>query len=239
MTINKCDFMDTDSQERMRDYDAIAKMCAKHKIMLNWHGAATPRGQRRRWPNMIGYEAVEGEEYYIWSQGPTLIHRLCLPFTRNVVGPMDFTAVDFSTIDAKRQNTDAAELSEAVLYENGLSYWGDAPQVYRSIPAAMSFLKKCPAAWDETRFVDGYPGEYVVLAHKGDTWFIGGKTLQRAWSPCRSASWTHAPLISSSCTMTAPTSTRSRPRPNRSGKHELKIRLLENGGFYGVITPRN
>jgi hypothetical protein len=242
MTINKCDFMDGDSRDRMRDYDAIAKMSAKHKIMLNWHGAALPRGQRRRWPNLVGYEGVLGAEYYIWSQGPTLIHRLCLPFTRNVVGPMDFTGVDFSTIDAKRQNTDAAELSEAVLYENGFSYWGDAPEIYRSIPAAMSFLKKCPAAWDETRFVDGYPGEYVVLARrKGDTWFIGG--MQNG--PAR--------------TVTVPLGFLDRRAAYQlelhhdgADKHEiktetqsvmanseLKIRLLENGGFCGVISPRD
>jgi hypothetical protein len=259
MTINKSDFMDGDSQDRMREYDAIAKMSAKHKIMLNWHGAALPRGQRRRWPNLVGYEGVLGAEYYItnWSvtpsvrgyegvlgaeYGPTLFHRLCLPFTRNVVGPMDFTGVDFSTIDAKRQNTDAAELSEAVLYENGISYWGDAPEVYRSIPAAMSFLKKCPAAWDETRFVDGYPGQYVVLARrKGDTWFIGG--MQNG--PER--------------TVTVPFSFLDRRAAYQldlhhdgANKHEiktetqsvkatdeLKIRWLENGGFCGIISPRD
>ena len=242
ITINKDDFMDSDSQERMREYDAISKISAKHKIMMNWHGAALPRGQRRRWPNLIGYEGVEGAEYYIWSQGPTLLHRLCLPFTRNVVGPMDFTGVDFSTIDEKRQNTDAAEISEAVLYENGISYWGDAPEIYRSIPAAMSFLKKCPTAWDETRFVDGYPGEYVVLARrKGDTWFIGG--MQNG--PAR--------------TVTVPLGFLDRRSAYQLELHhdggdkheiktetqsvkantELKIRLLENGGFCGVISPRD
>lgn len=242
MTINKCDFMDSDSQERMRDYDLIAEMCAKHKIMLNWHGAAIPRGQRRRWPNLIGYEAVYGEEQYILSQGPTLLHRLCLPFTRNVVGPMDFTPVDFSTIDSKRRNTDAAELSLAVLYENGFAYWGDAPQVYRSIPAAMSFLKKCPAAWDETRFVDGYPGEYVVLARrKDDTWFIG--SMQNG--PERTVS---VPLRF----LDPSDSYQLELHHDGADKHqietdtqpvktsdELNIRLLENGGFCGVISPRD
>jgi len=242
MKWNKCDFMDSDSQERMRDYDLIARMCAKHKIMLNWHGAAVPRGQRRRWPNLIGYEGVLGEEFYILYQGPTLLHRLCLPFTRNVVGPMDFTPVDFSTIDSKRQNTDAAELSLAVLYENGLAYWGDAPQVYRSIPAAMSFLKKCPAAWDETRFVDGYPGEFVVLARrKGDTWFVGGMQNgpERTVSvPLGFLDRRAAYQLELHHDGTDKHEIKTETQPVKTND-KLKVRLLENGGFCGVITPRD
>lgn len=167
IVILKCDFMDSDSQERMKDYDLVALTCLRHKIMLNWHGARLPGGERRRWPNMIGYEGVLGAEHYKWSDGPTLFDRVCLPFTRNVVGPMDFTGVTFTgSATQKRDNSDAAELALAVLYENGISYWGDHPDAYRARPAAMSLLKKCPSAWEDTRFVAGYPGEFVCLARK-------------------------------------------------------------------------
>ena len=127
---------------------------------------------------MVGYEGVYGAEWYKMAGGLSVFHRLCLPFTRNVVGPMDFTGVTFTGPAAgKRNNSDAAELALAVLYENGISYWGDHPDAYRARPAAMGFLKKCPSAWEETKFVAGYPGEFVCLARKGlrsETWFIAG-----------------------------------------------------------------
>jgi len=79
---------------------------------------------------------------------------------------MDFTGVDFFVADEKRENTDAAELAIAMLYENGIQYWGDHSEGYRQRPAAMSFLKKCPADWEDTRFISGYPGEFVRLVHR-------------------------------------------------------------------------
>lgn len=127
------------------------------------------------------------------------------------------------------------------LYENGFSYWGNAPEIYRSIPAAMRFLKKCPAAWDETRFVDGYPGEYVVMAwRKGDTWFIGGMQNRPARTVTvplgfldRRADYQLELHHDGADKHKIKTETQS-----VKANDELKLRLLENGGFCGVVSPQ-
>lgn len=240
--IHKCDFMDSDSQERMQDYDAIAAACMKNHLLLNWHGARLPGGERRRWPNMIGYEGIRGAEYYKWSGGPGLFHRLTIPFTRNVVGPMDFTGVTFGfPADGKRNNTDAAELAIAMLYENGIQYWGAPPREYRKRPAAMSFLKKCPAAWEQTRYMDGYPGSYICLARQqrnSSTWFIGAM-VNNAVAQKKSISFSFLPP-----------GNRYELELHRDGKNAgeiitekrivssdttLSVALLPNGGYCGVL----
>lgn len=179
------DFMDSDSQSRMRDYDRLCRITLKYKVMVAFHGATCPRGQRRRWPHIIGYEAVRGEEYYKanrednggdWiAPPPTPTHEATLPFIRNVVGPMDYTDGLFSGPGAhpKRTNTNAHELALSVMFENGIKRWGDHPDSYRKIPAAISYLKIVPAGWDDTKFIAGYPGEYCALARrKGKDWFL-------------------------------------------------------------------
>jgi alpha-glucosidase len=182
----KMDFQDSDSQTRMQFYDRMAQLCAKHHQMINWHGATIPRGQRRRWPHMVGCEGVRGAEYYkIFNDFPDTVsydnappnpvHNTTLPFTRNVVGPMDFTGVTFSgpASRPRRTTSNAHELAISVMFENGLQYWGDHPNIYRRIPAAMSFLKLVPASWDDIKFIDGYPGVYCALARrKGKDWFL-------------------------------------------------------------------
>ncbi len=244
IVILKCDFIDSDSQERMKDYDLIAQTCLKYKIMLNWHGARLPGVERRRLPNMVGCEAVWGAEYYKWSHGPEIFHRLTLPFTRNVVGPMDFTCVTFGGVaEGKRKNSDAAELAIAMLYENGIQYWGAPPKEYRKRPAAMSFLKKCPAAWETTRFVDGYPGEYVCLARqmlKENIWFIGAmanlkkddvKTVSFSFLP---GSRKYELELHSDGKTCADIVTRKIPVTSESS---ISINILSNGGFCGILKP--
>jgi len=232
----KCDFMDSDTQQRMQDYDAIARLCLKHKQMINWHGATVPRGQRRRWPHMIAYEAVLGAEYYKSSNGPTPVHQCMLPFTRNVVGSMDFAGVTFSA--AGRQNTDAHELALSVVYECGIQTWGGAPEVYRKIPAAMDFLKKVPAAWDEIRFIDGYPGEWVVLARRQSTnWFMGALSA----GPARDLTVPLA-FLGTNCTYRlelhkdgAAKTAIDTDKQEVTSQSTLRVRLLENGGFCGAL----
>ena len=240
----KSDFMDGDSQERMKDYDLIAQTCLKNKIMINWHGARLPGGERRRWPNMIGYEAVRGAEYYKWSQGPSLFHRLTIPFTRNVVGPMDFTGVNLGyPADGKRNNTDAAELATAVLYENGVQYWGSNPEEYRKRPAAMSFLKKCPAAWETTRFVDGYPGKYVCMARQminQDTWLIGAMTNSSA-EDVKCVSFSFLPTGKQYELELYHDGERGSvivtDKMKVTSTSVIPIHVLVNGGFCGILEP--
>ena len=166
------DFLNSDSQEKFKFRDDAARDCLRHKLMLSFHGATIPRGQQRRWPHIAAWEAVHGAEWYMsWSSNPNPpSHNCTLPFTRNVLGSMDYTPVTFST--ERRGTTDAHELALSVIFESGWQCLADSPESYAKSPAA-PFLRQVPAAWDDIHFIDGYPGKFVCLARrKGRDWFL-------------------------------------------------------------------
>jgi len=109
------------------------------------------------------YEGVMGAEYYKWST-LSAEHNCTLPYTRNVVGPMDYTPVTFSA-DA-RHTTAGHELALSVVFESALQHLADSIDEYASRPAAESFLESVPAAWEETRFVSGHPGVEATVARR-------------------------------------------------------------------------
>lgn len=164
----KVDYFNSDRASMMKVYEDIAIAAARHKLMVNYHGATVPRGMRRRWPHLLAWEAVAGDEYtFIGKFYPDAEHDCELPFTRNVVGPMDYTP---------KLTTDAHELALSVIFECGIPHFGNNAESYLNSPAK-PFLTDFPAAWDETRFIDGYPGEYVCLARRtGSEWFVAGIT---------------------------------------------------------------
>lgn len=264
----KMDFQDSDAQPRIQFYDRMAQLCAKHHQMVNWHGATIPRGQRRRWPHMVGCEGVRGAEYYkIFNDFPLTVsynnappnpvHNTTLPFTRNVVGPMDFTGVTFSgpASRPRRTTSNAHELAISVMFENGLQYWGDSPDTYRRIPAAMSYLKVVPTSWDDTKFIDGYPGVYCALARrKGKDWFLA---MLYGQTPSASGLWwfdkaKDPSTIPYSLQFLDPgqeyTLTLHRDGPDKdsivtesrmvTSQTVLTVPTLEGGGFCGYITPK-
>ena len=167
----KIDFFSGDNQMNM-DYclDLLAS-AARHHLLVNFHGAPIPRGWQRTWPNLLSTEGVYGAEWY--NNVPTFTdkaacHNATLPFTRNVIGPMDYTPCAFSDSQHPHITSNAHELALTVLYESGLQHLADRP-------AVQDFLSELPSVWDETRFVSGYPGERVVLARRsGNTWYIAG-----------------------------------------------------------------
>ena len=168
----KIDFMDSDSQSRFKWRDEAIRDCLKHQLMVSFHGATIPRGQRRRWPHIMTWEAVRGAEFYMsWSKTPpTPEHNCILPFARNAIGPMDYTGVTFSAKGKK--TTDAHELALSVIFESGWQNLADAPGPYNASPSR-PFLKQVHAAWDDVQFIDGYPAKFVCLARrKGNDWFI-------------------------------------------------------------------
>lgn len=170
----KVDFMDSDDQSRMQFYEDIAAATAEHELLLNFHGSAVPTGLRRRWPHIMTYEGVRGAEYYKWTTN-TPEHNAMLPFTRNVVGPMDYTPVTFS---AERRTTSVGhELGMAVVYESGLQHFADGVDTYAAYPRAEAVLDAVPAAWDETVFLSGHPGSEATIARRrGEQWFLGSIT---------------------------------------------------------------
>ena len=175
----KIDFFSGDNQLNMDYCQDLLESAARHHLLVNFHGATIPRGWQRTWPNLLSTEGVYGAEWY--NNKPTLTsraasHNATLPFTRNVVGPMDYTPCAFSDSQHPHITTHAHELALIVLFESGLQHLADRPSSLLAQPQTVQdFLGRLPAAWDETRFVCGYPGEYVVLARRsGDTWYVAG-----------------------------------------------------------------
>ncbi len=169
----KVDFMESESQERYRWYDAVIAETARVGLMVNFHGSVIPRGWARTHPHVVAYEAVRGAEYYVFYQDvlpPE--HNTIVPFTRNVVGSADYTPVTFST--PVRATSDAHELALAVVLESWITHFADEISEYLARPLAQLVLDRVSAAWDETRLLGGRPGEWVALARRRrDEWFVG------------------------------------------------------------------
>lgn len=172
----KIDYVESESQAMMRARDTALRVAADYGLMVSFHGELTPRGQRRSYPHTMTLEGVRGAEYYTFRNDKPLSaeHNCTLPFTRNVVGPMDYTPTTFTIRpENPRVTTYAHELALPFVFESGWVCMADRPDVYLSSPAR-PILKRIEASWDETRLLDGYPGEYVCMARrKGDSWYIG------------------------------------------------------------------
>jgi hypothetical protein len=177
----KVDFFQSDKQNVIQLYHDILKDAADYQIMVNFHGCTLPRGWSRTYPHLMSMEAVKGEECYSFDKlypKMALTLNTILPFTRNVVGPMDYTPVMFWDNVYPHLTTYTHELAQAVVYESGWIHFADGTKAYLELPEVpKQFLKDVPAAWDETKFVDGYPGKYIFIARrKGNQWFLGGIT---------------------------------------------------------------
>ena len=164
----KIDFFSGDNQMNMDYCIDLLECAARHHLLVNFHGAPIPRGWQRTYPNLLSTEGVYGAEWY--NNVPTFTnqaasHNATLPFTRNVIGPMDYTPCAFSDSQHPHITSKAHELALTVLFESGLQHLADKPESYLAQPQA----------WDETRFVAGYPGKGAVLARRsGDSWYVAG-----------------------------------------------------------------
>lgn len=175
----KVDFFDSDKQNIINYYIDLMEDAAKYKLMVYFHGSTVPRGWSRTYPNLMTMEAVAGAEQY--NNGPVMTtegprHNATLPFTRNVIGPMDYTPVTFTNSQHLHATTFAHELALSVVFESGIQHFADRPSGFDALPYPEKlFLTRVPAAWDDTRFVSGYPGKSIIIARqKGTQWFIGG-----------------------------------------------------------------
>ena len=175
----KIDFFSGDNQMNMDYCIDLLESAARHHLLVNFHGATIPRGWQRTYPNLLSTEGVYGAEWY--NNVPTFTnraasHNATLPFTRNVIGPMDYTPCAFSDSQHPHITSHAHELALTVLFESGLQHLADRPESFLAQPQAVQdFLGKLPAAWDETRYVSGYPGQSAVLARRsGSRWFVAG-----------------------------------------------------------------
>ncbi len=174
----KVDFFPGDQQKTMNHYISILEDAARYKLMVNFHGCTLPRGWSRTYPNLMSMEGVYGAEQYnngrrMTPQGAS--HNTVLPYTRNVVGPMDYTPVAFTNSQNPHTTTYAHELALSVVFESGIVHFADRPSGFTSLPKeAKEFLGDIPTAWDNTKLLEGYPGQLTVIARKkSENWYIG------------------------------------------------------------------
>ena len=182
----KVDFFGGDKQETMRLYEAILSDADDYGLMVIFHGCTLPRGWERMYPNYVGSEAVLASENLVFQQhfDDMEAFNACLhPFIRNTVGCMEFGGTFLNkrynrTNDggSVRKTTDIFQLATAVLFQNPIQNFAITPNNLTDAPQlALDFLREVPTTWDETVFLDGYPGKYVVLARRhADRWYIAG-----------------------------------------------------------------
>ena len=175
----KVDFFAGDSVATMNYYMDLLEDAVKYKLMLNFHGATIPRGWQRTYPHMMSVEGVYGAEWYnnnAMLTNRAAEHNATLPFTRNVIGPMDYTPGTFSDSQHPHITSHGHELALPVIFESALQHMPDKPSVYDNLPEAVKhLLAELPTTWDDTKLLAGYPGTEVVMARKkGDIWYIAG-----------------------------------------------------------------
>lgn len=181
----KVDFFGGDKQTTMKLYEDILTDANQYGIFVVFHGTTLPRGWERMYPNHMGSEAALVSENLVFSQdfaNKEVYTSTMLPFTRNAVSAMDFGPVFFNKRFSKqadkgtiRKTTDAFQLATSILYQSPVQHFGITPNNIQEQPEyVINFMKKIPTTWDETRFIDGYPGKYCVMARRfGSKWYIG------------------------------------------------------------------
>jgi hypothetical protein len=182
----KVDFFGGDKQETMRLYEDILVEANAYGLMVIFHGATLPRGWERMYPNFVGSEAVIASEMLIFVQDTRekeAFYATLHPFIRNAVASMEYGGILLNKFLNKgnqrgqeRLTTDVFQLATGVLFQNPVQMFGLTPNNLVDVPAfELDFLRKLPTTWDETRYVDGYPGKYTVIARrKGTHWYIAG-----------------------------------------------------------------
>ena len=187
----KIDFFGGDGQSVMQYYVDILKDAAKYKLLVNFHGATLPRGWARTYPHLMTTEAVRGFEMITFNQADADLeatHCTMLPFTRNAFDPMDFTPMNLYKIPTrvKRKTTSTFELATSVLFLSGIQHYAESPASMARVPEFVKdFLRTLPNNWDDVKFIDGYPGKYVVIARRtGNKWYIAGINGENAARTC-------------------------------------------------------
>ncbi len=168
----KVDFMDSESKERLDFYEACLRDAAKHKLMINFHGANKPTGEARTWPNEMTREGIKGLEYNKWAV-VSAEHNATLPLTRFLAGHGDYTPCTFDPKRLKR-TTWTHQIATTIVFTSPVMHWADNPKRYLANPA-LDLIKTIPPVWDETRVlaISGV-GEIAAFARRTDkTWFLG------------------------------------------------------------------
>jgi hypothetical protein len=187
----KVDFFGGDKQETMKLYEDILFDANRYGIQCIFHGCTLPRGWERMYPNYVASEAVLASENVYFNEGAAIRQPFDLtlhPYCRNAVGTMDWGGVIMNKYLSKdnksrhtRKTTDAFEIASAYIMQTAIQCVAMQPNNLQELPQhELSLLRDIPTTWDETRYIDGYPGRYVVLARRhGDKWYVAGLNAQK------------------------------------------------------------
>ncbi|HAQ17651.1 MAG TPA: alpha-glucosidase [Prolixibacteraceae bacterium] len=241
----KIDFWHSDKQNLIALYHDVMKDAADNQILVNFHGCTIPRGWSRTYPNLIGLESVKGEECYLFDEPYTEaapIQNTILPFTRNVIGPMDYTPVGFCDLKYPHITTNAHELALSLVFNVGILHFADNVKTYRAQPDFIKeFLKTVPVVFDETHLISGEPGKSILMAsRKGNNWYIAGINGEKSVKEIS----VELPFISSG---EFELSLISDGENSRTFAYELKtfkaresiqVKMLETGGFVAVLKAK-
>ncbi|MGN6208400.1 glycoside hydrolase family 97 protein [Asticcacaulis sp.] len=249
----KVDFMDRSDQDITDYYHRVLSKAADHHLLVDLHGAYTPSGLLRTYPNYITQEGVLGAEYNKWTTRITATHNVTLPFTRMILGPIDYTPGGFGNRTPQTfeihedhpltQTTRGQAIAMYVVYDSPLVMVADAPQAYKKADGSwedgVDFIRAVPTTWDETRVLQGDIGQYIVTARrKGDIWYIGAMTNEQGREVTIPLSFLGAGGYEATLWQdgAAPTALVRTTRAVSAGD-SLTLKLAESGGGSAIIRP--
>lgn len=240
----KVDFFHGDGQQMMQYYADILHDAAKFHLLVNFHGSTIQRGWQRTYPNLMTTESVRGAEMYKYDgkyAADAARRNTILVFTRNAVGSMDFTPVTFTNAANPHLTTFGHELALSVVFESGIQHFADRVEGYAALPPGpRTFLMGVPTTWDDTRYLQGTPGEYVVLARrKAQRWYVAGiggdakaRELQVDLSFLGAGRFSASVIADGAAAGTFSETTRSVGRGEA-----LPVSLAARGGFVVTLAP--
>ena len=252
----KVDFMDRNDQDMVAYYHKLLGKAAQHRLMVNLHGAYPPDGLARTYPNYVTQEGVMGAEYNKWSKRVTATHNVTLPFTRMLLGPIDYTPGGFRSVEQARfasqvrstkpfvQTTRGQAVAMYVVYDSPVAMVADSPDAYKNADGSWAdgaaFIGKVPTTWDETRVLEGDIGQYIVTARrKGDRWYIGAMTNESARKVDLALSFAErgvtyrAEILQDGAEPTRLAASQAKV----TAKDRVKLSLAGSGGAVVVLTP--
>ena len=187
----KVDFFGGDKQEVMRLYEDILSDANRYGLQVVFHGCTIPRGWEKMYPNYVASEAVLASENVFFNEGAAIKQPFDLtlhPFCRNATASMDWGGIIMNKYLSKdnksrhsRKTTDLFEMASGIIMQTSVQCVAMQPNNLEELPQfEMDFLRSLPTTWDETRYVDGYPGKYVVLARRhGNDWYVAGLSAEK------------------------------------------------------------
>ena len=243
----KVDFMDHSDQWMVNYYERITRECAKHKLLIDFHGSFKPAGLEQRLPNLISYEGVRGMEQ---GGGCHPDNTIWLPYIRNAVGAMDFTPGSMQSAQPEDNRgtgsmpmgsgTRAYQMALYVCFESGLQMLADSPTRYLREEECTRFMASVPTTWDDTRVLSAKAGEhYVVAKRKGDKWYIGAMTGSKAQDIEISLDFIgkngHLTYFQDGRNAHRIAVDYKRGEQDVTPQTKLRLHLVRNGGWCGVI----